>query len=138
MLAHDLHNKVTVTHVLDAAAYNSTTTKTSWIDTKGLSSVEFVVNVGVSAAAVAVTMYEHDTTADTGATAVASTEYLGTFTAVTGNTDDQVTIRQGYLGTKRYVGLNIVTSGNAILSCDAICGIADREPVPANTLVART
>jgi hypothetical protein len=138
MLAHDLHNKITVTHVLDAKAYTAGTTKTSWIDTKGLSSVEFVVNVGVVDAAVAVTMYECDTTADLSATTVDSSEYLGTFTAVTGTGDDQLTIRQGYLGTKRYVGLNIVFSGNAVASADAICGIADREPVPANTLVART
>jgi hypothetical protein len=136
--AKDIHNKITVVHLLDAQAYTVGTTKTSWIDTKGLQAVEFIVNVGVVDAAVAVAAYEHSTTADSGATAVATADMEGTFTAITGTGDDQTTVRSAYKGNERYVGLNIAFSGNAVASADAILTYAEDEPVAAHTATART
>ena len=142
----DLYNKIDVVHVLDAASQSAGVVKTQLIDTAKVSGVAFIINCGAytvgSGSGVTFKLVEGDTAADASLTDVASGEYqASSLTLCTGTSDDQKSVKVGYLGTKRYVGVNITVSTSStscLLACDAIIGVAENEPVTASAAVART
>lgn len=65
-------------------------------------------------------------------TAVATADLIGAFTAVTSNANVGAKQKVGYIGKKRYIKLQIVTTGSttgAVLGMDAILGFARKEPL---------
>lgn len=131
--AKDLKSKILLVHLLDAASRSAATYKTPLVDMAGYDSCVFVLNVGVAADDVTWKLVEGDSTADASLTDVAAGEYEGTLSVCTGNTDDQTTAYLAYKGTKRYVGANITLAGTSLVSCNALVGHAEKEPITTTT-----
>lgn len=145
-VAKDLKSKLGVVHVLDAQSASAGTKKTALVDTAGVTGVMFIVNLGAYTAGtgtgVTAKLVEGDTTADTDLTDVASADYLiDSGTLCTDGNDDSNTKRFCYIGSKRYVGLNIVVttgSTSALVSADAIIAYPTQEPIASKSATART
>lgn len=146
MATRDLHNNLGVVHLLDAQDIVTTDTKSNILDTNGFESAELLVSIG-AATPLSGTNYltpvleESDTTADGDFTTVAAADKLGSFTAVDGATDDQATQKCGYVGTKRYLRVNLVVTGTLSACNVAVVGLvshASHRPVTAPAAVSAT
>ena len=135
MAYRDLHNNVDILAVVPAVAVGTTGTGQTGnvIDTRGYDSVEFGISYGAITATNATftpVVMEGDVTGTL--TSVADADLIGTESAAgiaaatrTDGSTENVAKRIGYIGSKRYVSVNIsstVTAGtpvaiNAILHC---------------------
>jgi hypothetical protein len=110
----DLHNNVKVSPAINPAAIvnGNTTTVSATIDTQGFESVEFVIVSGtITDGTLTPAIYEGDQ-ANMSDEAANTTELLGTIAGATfATTDDNVTKKIGYRGSKRYVRLKITQAG---------------------------
>jgi len=121
MAFRDLHNNIHVTNALNPQAIGSNTTVAgAIIDTQGYSSLEFAIVSGtLTDGSYTPSMLEGDAANLSDSATVAAGDLLGTIAGATfALTDDNVTKKLGYRGTKRYVKLSItsaaVTTGGTI------------------------
>jgi hypothetical protein len=107
----DLHNNVSAAVALTPRAIaTDTTTSGTAVDLQGYEGVEFVVATGVLTDGAYVVNLQESDVSGSGYTDVAAADMLGTepnFAA----TDDNVVGVVGYRGNKRYVRLQIVSTG---------------------------
>ena len=145
----DLYHNVAVVHLLDAQDIATTDTASAWLDTYGFQSAMIVVNVGAittpdSNSYITPVLQHSDTTAATDAAAVSAADIQGGFTKIDAASEDQVTQVAGYIGSKRYVRVNIdITDADggishALVSVDGLLGNASDQPVTAPAAVAAT
>lgn len=132
MASKDLHNNIGVVNALDSTAIGSnTTTNGEVIDTAGFESIEFVIkSETLTDGSYAPTITEGDESdLSDGATA---TDLIGAASDATfAATDDNTVKKIGYKGGKRYVRLNIVSTGvttGGTLSAVAVKGNARSKP----------
>lgn len=106
--------------LLEAASIAHSDTKSSWVDLAGYEGCAIVVAVGAltsvaSGENVIPILYEHDTAADAGATAVAAADIQGPgFSIVDSTSKDSCVQMAIYVGSKRYVGVNLDFTGTAV------------------------
>lgn len=113
MASKDLHNSIKAVVALQPQSITTnTTTVGEVVDTLGHESVEFIVAAGSLAdAALVPAVTECDTSGGT-YTAVADADLLGTEAgAALAATDDATAAKIGYLGSKRFVKLSLVSTG---------------------------
>ena len=103
----------------------TTPAASAWVDTRGFDAAALVVKTNTVTAAgdsgFSFVMQEGDTSAASGATAVAAGEILGALSdlTVTSNDDDNIIKGAvGYLGSKRYVRLNATGTANTNAGVD--------------------
>ena len=136
MQAFDLHNMTQAKVALTSQAISTdTTTAGEIIDTAGFESLEFILlTKALTDGDYAVLMQEGDDSALADAATVAAAEVLG-LVNFDDDTDDNAVARTGYIGKKRYVRLNIVstntTTGIDIISAVALLGTAHHQPIAA-------
>jgi hypothetical protein len=125
------------------------TVKSGWVDMANYDGCLFLVTIGTLTGSdgsnyMTPTLYEHSTTADTGATAVAAADIKGTtFGLVDGSGDDNCVQYCWYTGSARYVGVNLVTVSagtypTGYVGVYAIPYKNHTRPGTAGALVART
>ena len=116
---------------------SDTVTNGAVIDTKGFQSLTFSMQSGVIAAGVATpSLLESDDGGFGAPTAVIAEDILGDIAteATFADTDDNTVKWFGYRGDKRYVQLDITTSGtttSTVLAAQAILGNPDFAPTSA-------
>lgn len=132
---HDLHNNVKTQIARNFVAITSNTTSAgSIIDLKGYGSCEFVIASGTLTDGAYAILIEDGAASDLSDNAAVADDYLlGTEAAAAfAATDDNTVKKIGYVGSKRYVRLSIVstsvTSGG-IIGAVAVLGKADNAPV---------
>lgn len=120
-MAHSILSKISLPPVVlsDVTDKAYTDFKSSWFDMSGYEGAVILVTVGVltgvdGSNTVLPILYEHDTTADSGATAVAAADIEGAFTLIDSTTKDSVVQAVVYRGSKRYVGVNMDYTGTGI------------------------
>lgn len=123
MNAHDLHTKIKVQRVISPVAVGTTGTGQTGkiIDRQGFAGLEFVANYGAITATGAVftlTVKEGDVTG--ALTSVADADLVGTEAdaglaagARTSGSTKNVSKKVGYIGTKRYVQVNVKSTATA-------------------------
>lgn len=130
----DMFSSYRVVHILGAQNIN-TTTATSAVDLKGFQRVLLLVNIGSlsigSGGSLTPVLQESDdgtTWAD-----VDANHMLGNFTTISDTDHDQTTLYATYLGSKRYVRVNLVISGtcSGAVSANAVLTDARHNPVNA-------
>ena len=126
----DLHNELKITQLLDPATLTADATAadttTASIDMQGFDSAEIIVNVGESgdtlSASVKWDFALYESTDNTTFTAVADADLLtqgnaittttsGIFATVDAAAEDDAVYKVGYIGSKRYVHVNIDPTG---------------------------
>ena len=126
MSINDLHSNIRVKSVIAPIAIGANATKTgAIIDRQGYGGVEFVTSYGAvttTGTIVTVVIKEGDVTGTL--TSVADADLLGTEAlaslaagARVAGTGKEVTKRVGYVGNKRYVQLNTVSTGTTSVGC---------------------
>ncbi len=107
----DLHDNCEVANALDSQTIGTdTTTNGEIIDTVGFHGLEFVLKSGtVTDGAYTVTLTEGDDAALSDGATVAAADLLGSIAFA--DTDDDAAKRVGYIGKKRYVRMNVVSTG---------------------------
>lgn len=132
----DSHNNVFgQVAVNNGAISSSTTTAGNIIDTQGFNSLEFFLQVGARTDGTYTLSMEHGDAANLSDTATpAADDIVGTLAATAASAANAVK-RVGYVGNKRYVRVNIVstsvTSG-ATAGVLAVLGRASVAPTAAN------
>lgn len=131
----DLYNNIKAESALNTSAISSsTTTAGNVIDRQGYNSLEFLIMSGTLTDGTYTPLVEEGDAANlSDAAAVADANLLGTeasaaFTASNDNTVKKV----GYIGSKRYVRLSIVSAGvttGGTISALAVKGHASDRPV---------
>lgn len=114
MTQRDLHHSIKASNALDTAAITSdTTTVGEIIDTQGFESTEFLIQSGViTDGSYAVLVEEGDDSGLSDAAAVADDDLLGTeLLAAFVAADDNKVAKIGYLGSKRFVRVSLVSTG---------------------------
>jgi len=132
MAKYDMRNPCEYGLALSATLSGATPAAGDWIDMQGFEALTFVVSTGTvtdagDANGFSFEIQEGDTTAASGATAVADADLIGLESAltVTADTDDNVLVGSiGYRGEKRYV--RVVATGttgtNAAVTVIAVKG----------------
>ncbi len=136
MASRDLHNNVKVSPAIDPAAIktgNGVTTSAT-IDGQGFESLEFALQSGViTDGTFTPAVYAGDAANMSDEALVAAADLLGTIAGATfAATDDSVTKKIGYRGTKRYARVKITQSGattGGYISAVAVQGHAHNAPV---------
>lgn len=131
---NDLHNNVRTQRVLDAIAIGANATKSGKVvDRQGYGSVEFIFSYGavtVTGAIVTAVCKEGDATGSL--TSVADSDLLGTealaslpvqASARTSGVGKNVTKRLGYKGSKRYVTVDMVSTGTTSVGCESVVAV---------------
>lgn len=136
-----IHHSIDVVEIIPPIAVGTTGTGQtgSVIDLRGYDACEFAISYGAitaTAAVFTVAVTEGDATGSM--TAVADADLVGTealaglaaATRVDGSTEN-LTKRLGYIGAKRYVGVNVSSTATAgtPVAVNAILTKASREPV---------
>ncbi len=132
----DLHNNVMVSPALDPATIDSdTTTEGEVIDTQGFECLEFVVQTGELTDGAYAVALAHSDTLDGDAlddeSAVSAGDLLGDLPSFT-DSEGSTTKKVGYLGSKRYVRLDVVTtstSDGGVIGAVAVQSGARNNPV---------
>lgn len=133
-MTKDLFNNVVIKNALNTQEIaTDTTTAGVIIDTAGFESLTFAVQSGtLTDGSYTVLIQEGDNSSLTDATAVADADLLGTEAGASfALADDNKVTKIGYLGTKRYVRLSIVSAGTTTggtLGAVAILGHARYNP----------
>jgi hypothetical protein len=149
MATRDLYNNIGIVHLLDAKDIATTDTASSILDLKGYEGAVIAVNFGAittpDASSYVTPVLQHsDTTAASDFAAVDAADIIGGFTKIDATTEDQVTQKAGYIGTKRYIRVNIdITDADGgisacLVSVDGIVGSPASAPVSAPAAVAAT
>lgn len=132
----DMYNDIKELNAFDIQTVSTdTTTNGEIIDLKGYESCTFVFQTGtVTDGDYTVLIQEGDESNLSDAAAVADADLLGTEAAAsfTADDDDNKVSKIGYIGDKRYVRFNIVstnTSSGAVIGSVAILGHAHTKPV---------
>tara|TARA_R110000850_G_scaffold115092_3_gene230098 strand:- start:1082 stop:1492 length:411 start_codon:yes stop_codon:yes gene_type:complete len=109
----DLHDNCEVANALDSATISSdTTTNGEIVDTAGYHGLELVLKSGViTDGAYTVTLTHGDNAALSDGATVVAADLLGSIAFAA--TEDNVAKRVGYIGKKRYVRLNVVSTGTS-------------------------
>jgi len=109
------------------------------IDTKGFESITFAILLGSLADADAtwtVTLMEGDDNTQTNHTAVADIDMVGTeaLAGIAAATDDNATKKIGYIGSKRYVSIEIdnVTANSSAALMAAVCILGNPLDMPTS------
>ncbi len=107
----DLHDNCEVANALSSQTIaTDTTTNGEIIDTQGYHGLEFILKSGtITDGAYTVTLTEGEDSGLSDGTTVAAANLLGSISFAL--TDDDTAKRVGYIGKKRYVRLNIVSTG---------------------------
>jgi len=125
MATKDLKNNIAVDISLDPQAISSdTTTSGNTIDTKGYESVTIVFAGAVTDGTYTPVIKEGSSSTGNGATAVADADLLGT-EALAALTTTQTESKVGYIGSERYVTVDIVsasTTTGATVGAVAVLG----------------
>lgn len=110
MKLFDLHNNCEVANALDSQTISSdTTTNGEIVDVAGFHGIEFILKSGtVTDGAYTVTLTEGDDAALSDGATVAAADLLGSIAFAAA--DDNVAKRVGYIGKKRYVRMNVVST----------------------------
>jgi hypothetical protein len=115
MASRDLHNslKVSPSHNPQAVLSGNATTNGAIIDTQGFESLEFSIQSGViTDGTFTPNVQEGNDPALADAATVVAGDLLGTIAGATfAATDDNVTKKIGYKGSKRYVRLQLIGAG---------------------------
>jgi len=133
-MRRDLHNTIVAENALNVSSITTnTTTAGSIIDRSGSRALEFLIHSGPLTDGAYTPLIQHGDQPDlSDATAVDETDLLGTEAeAVFVPTDDNAVKKIGYAGIKRYVRLNIVSTGvtsGGSLSAIAVKGDLDLMP----------
>ena len=149
MAKKDLYHNIGVVHLLDAQDILTSDTKSKILDLAGFEGALILVNVGAittpdSNSYITPVLQESDTVVGTDFTDVAAADILGGYTKMDATTEDQVTQVAGYIGSKRYIQVNIdITDGDggishALVSVDGIVGFPIHKPVSAPAAVTAT
>lgn len=141
-------NRLGVVHLLSAQDVAGSDTASAWLDLKGFNGAAIVVNVGTlvgfdasGTASLTPVLQESDGTDATGATTVASTDMHGAFTKIDAASEDDTTQVVGYIGSKRYIRVNLDFGGTisaAPVSVEGLLGRPDVLPAVAPAAVAAT
>ena len=123
------------TVLLAPADLGHTDTKTAWFDMSGYEGCLITISTGILTGAdgsnyVTPALYEHDTTADAGSTAVAAEDTTGSTIAVKNTTAAEIQ-SACYIGSKRYVGVNLTYTGALITA--GVVGVTAYGIKPLNT-----
>lgn len=107
----DLHDNCEVANALDSQTISTdTTTNGEIIDIAGYHGLEFVLKSGaITDGAYTVTLTHGDDSGLSDGATVAAADLLGSIAFA--DTDDDAAKRIGYIGKKRYVRLNVVSTG---------------------------
>ena len=139
MSSQDLHNNIKTSVGLDVAAITTdTTTNGNIIDTQGYESLEFVlVSATITDGDYVPALVYGDESNLSDAAAVPSDFVIGSYAdaSFTEDTDDNQTRRVGYVGHKRYVRLDIVsttTTTGGTIGALAILSNAHDKPTAAD------
>lgn len=141
MSARDIHNNIKVVRSISPVAIGTTGTGQTGkiVDRKGYRGVEFLIGYGTITATNAVytvTIKEGDVTGTM--TSVADADLLGTEAAAvpgtgtrTSGSTKNVTKRLGYIGTKRYVQVNVKSTATAgtLIHADVLLAEPHLAPV---------
>lgn len=131
----DLHNNIKTEVAFNTAAISSdTTTAGNIIDLQGFESAEFAILAGTLTDGTYTPLLEEGDASDlSDAAAVADADLLGTEAAAAlAATDDNTVTKLGYIGSKRYVRLSIVsasTTSGGTVSALVVKGHAGDNPV---------
>lgn len=127
----DLKNNVKVKKAFDAAPSSNTTTAGVIIDTLGFRSVTFALLVHAFTDGVYTPLVQHGDTANlSDAAAVDDTHLIGTEAAAAVDADDEITT-VGYTGLKRYVRMQVVSTGVTTgASLYGVCILGHPEAAP--------
>jgi len=135
MASRDIHNNLGAVVALNIGAISSnTTTNGAIVDTQGFEAVEFFIQSGtLTDGSYAPTVTEGNASDLSDGSATAAGDLLGTLAGATfAATDDNAVKKIGYKGGKRYVRLNIVSTGvttGGTLGAVAVKGVARNKPV---------
>lgn len=149
MAKKDLYHNIGVVHLLDAQDITTNDTKSAILDLAGIEGALVLVNFGAittpdSNSYITPVLQESDTTDDDDFTDVAAADILGGFTKIDAAAEDQVSQVAGYVGSKRYIRVNLEITdadagiSHALVSVDGIVGFAIHKPVSAPDPVAAT
>ena len=132
MKLFDLHDNCEVANALDSQTISTdTTTNGEIIDTAGYHGLEFILKSGtLTDGAYTVTLTEGDDSALSDGATVDSDDLLGSITFAA--TEDDTAKRVGYIGKKRYVRMNVVstsTSSGGVLDGVAVLFSPNHAPV---------
>ena len=132
----EIASKLKILNALDIQTISSdTTTNGEIIDLQNYDACLFVFQTGtLTDGDYTVLIQEGDAANLSDAAAVADSDLTATEASVsfTADTDDNAISKIGYLGTKRYVRFNVVstsTSSGAVVGATAILGYANLEPL---------
>jgi hypothetical protein len=143
MTIKDLHSNCRTVNIVTPIAIGANATKTGLVkDRQGYGGVEFIVSYGsvtTTGTVVTAVALEGDVTGTM--TSVADTDLIGTEALVslaaatprTAGTTKEVTKRLGYKGNKRYVSLNLVSTGVTSVGIVSVVGLLHN---PANAPTA--
>jgi hypothetical protein len=143
MAYRDLHNNVDIVAVVPSIAVGTTGTGQtgSVIDTRGYDAVELAINYGAitaTAATFTVTVLEGDVTGTM--TSVATADLLGTESAAglaaatrTDGSTEKVAKRIGYIGSKRYLRVDVESTATAGTPVGVVAVLAKAARAPVAT-----
>ena len=143
MAYRDLHNNVDIVAVVPSIAVGTTGTgqTCSVIDTRGYDAVELAINYGAitaTAATFTVTVLEGDVTGTM--TSVATADLLGTESAAglaaatrTDGSTEKVAKRIGYIGSKRYLRVDVESTATAGTPVGVVAVLAKAARAPVAT-----
>lgn len=136
MAKFDMKNNIKVLNAFDIQTVSSdTTTNGDIIDLKGFEACTFVFQTGtVTDGDYTVLIQEGDDSGLSDAAAVADSDLIGTEAdaSFAADTDDNAVSKIGYIGDKRYVRFNVVstnTSSGAVIGAVGVLGHAALAPV---------
>lgn len=131
----DLKSRLGITHLLDPQNPVATDTVSAILDTWGFNGAMVLVSVGALTGVDASNyltpvLQESDTIVGTDFAPVAAGSIHGAFTKMDATNEDQVTQSVGYIGSKRYVRVNLDFTGAGITaSYVSVVGILGRPNV---------
>lgn len=141
MARKDIHNNIDVIRSISPVAIGTTGTGQTGkiVDRAGYEGVEFIMSYGtITATNATITPVVKEGDATGSMTSIATTDLIGTEAAAgiaagtrTSGTNKNVTKRLGYIGTKRYVQVNLsstVTAGTPV-AADVLLGMPKQAPV---------
>ncbi len=130
-VTHDLYHEIKEVQDIVPAVYKTNQAQSSGIDTAGYESCVLVFETGAYTDGTHTpAAYECDTINGT-YTAVAASSLLGAFTAVSSSAGQNKIQKVGYVGSKRFVEVQVTSSGTTgmVYGTRAILGNPHNHPV---------
>lgn len=135
-----LQEQLAFVHLLDGQSINHVDTVSSVLDLAGFNGAVILLNVGALTGVdtsnyLTPVLQESATTVGTDFTDVATAGWKGTFAKIDTTAKDQVTQYASYVGSKRYIRVNLDYTGTGITAgCVSVIGVlgnGDFGPVTA-------